>query len=373
MKLAESADLANQPAQTLSLLVEVLDTQAGAKVLLLARQKYPDDFWLNFQSAWTYEHASPQDWKEACRFYSIALALRPRNVPTHLFLSRALHRQGKLDESLAVLRRAVDLAPGNASAHLFLGHALVEKGDWDSGSAHYGEVIRLTNDPQTKDQANAAHAEYRARVSRANLAAKLGDWDTAGTDFGWLVASGPPSDSWFAAACLHLLHGDTRSYVELCQELQKRIGQTNVPNLAHVGGRAGLLSPTTPIAPTQLVRWAEQAVTAHKYPWRLHTLAAAHYRAGQFEQAIARAQESLQVGPDWKGRVLNWLVLALAHQRLGHQDEARQWLAQVVQWRETLPRGKANIPRCPPSLHGWDWLEFQVLMREAEPFVNARP
>jgi Flp pilus assembly protein TadD len=298
------------------------------------------------------------------------LALRPRNVPTHLFLARALCRRGKLDEALIVLHRAVDLAPGYAVAHLDLGHALVEKGDRESALAEYGEVIRLTSYPEVKDQANAASTESQARVHRGRLAAKLGDWDTARTDFSRLVALKPPSDYWFAAACLHLLHGDTQSYVELCQELQKRMDQTSVPKPAYIVCRAGLLSSATPITPAQLVRWGEQAVAQEKKPWHLHTLGAAHYRAGQFEQAIERCRESLQFGPGWHGKILNWLVLAMAHQRLGRKDEARQWLAQLTQWRQTLPPSKEKIPLCPPSLHSWDWLEFQVLIREAEPLLN---
>src|SRR3712207_7156044 len=50
----------------------------------------------------------------------------------------------------------------------------------------------------------------------------------------------------------------------------------------------------------------------------LHALGAALYRAGRYEEAVERLRESDEVG--WFGPV-NWLVLALAHHRLGQPDE----------------------------------------------------
>jgi hypothetical protein len=64
--------------------------------------------------------------------------------------------------------------------------------------------------------------------------------------------------------------------------------------------------------------------------------------------------------------MLNWLVLALAHQRLGHADESRQWLQKATSWREKGTQGSAKgEPPSPPDLHLNDWLEFEVLYPEA--------
>src|SRR5262249_58150654 len=90
--------------------------------------------------------------------------------------------------------------------------------------------------------------------------------------------------------------------------------------------------------------------------WYLHALALAHYRAGQFEKAVERSQESLRADPRWGGTPLNWLVLALAHQRLGHDDEAGQWLDKATSWREkAAPRSRQGQPTSPPDLSLSAW------------------
>jgi serine/threonine protein kinase len=122
-ELADSPELSNQPVETLSLLVETVDVKAGERVLRLARQKYPDDFWINFQTAWTRHCSSPPDWTEAVRYYSVAMSLRPRNVPTHYFLGRALLNQGKRDEAADQFRRVLELEPmAPGEVRRYLGH-----------------------------------------------------------------------------------------------------------------------------------------------------------------------------------------------------------------------------------------------------------
>jgi Tfp pilus assembly protein PilF len=65
--------------------------------------------------------------------------------------------------------------------------------------------------------------------------------------------------------------------------------------------------------------------------------------------------------------MLNWLVLAMSHQRLAHAEEARQWFTKAVQGRKAHAlRGKNKGEFLSPlGLHSSDWLEFNVLIREA--------
>jgi hypothetical protein len=68
--------------------------------------------------------------------------------------------------------------------------------------------------------------------------------------------------------------------------------------------------------------------------------------------------------------VLNWLWLALAHQRLGEAEEARRWLGKATVWldqyRDGMPaRGEAEV-----GLHLHNWLEAHVLRREAESLIR---
>ncbi len=70
--------------------------------------------------------------------------------------------------------------------------------------------------------------------------------------------------------------------------------------------------------------------------------------------------------------MLNWLWLALAHQRLGKAEEARRWLGKAQaghdQYRDGMP------PRAEEEfgLHFHNWLEAHVLRREAEAQMQPR-
>ena len=97
----------------------------------------------------------------------------------------------------------------------------------------------------------------------------------------------------------------------------------------------------------------------------------AHYRDGEFNLAIERARAS-NAGY-WRGsaKSLNWLVLAMAHHRLGHAAEARTSLEQA------LPLAARASPEQPPGVE-WpdmaptDVLEFELLRREAEALINPK-
>jgi tetratricopeptide (TPR) repeat protein len=213
-----------------------------------------------------------------------------------------------------------------------------------------------------------------ARTERAEAFAALAQWDKAAADYSKTLGSEPPNMVWFQLACARLLASDTKGYQQLCKLVLERAGATKDPETAHQASRTGMLSPQGRIDPAQLVRWGELAVTSQpKCEWWLHALGAAHYRAGDFDQAIRRCRESLEVLPDWQGRMLNWLILAMSHQRLGHTTEARLWLNQAIQWRKDHAlqgKGKGEF-LSPPGLHPSDWLELNVLIREAEALVNT--
>ena len=130
-RLAASGDLDPLPVQTLSLLGGVLDRwgagEQGLLVLRRAQQAYPDDFHINFQLAWSLDHANPPRLADdVIRFYTAAAALRPRGVRTHILLGTALRKQGKLDEAVAEWRKAARLEPNADFAHLFLGYYLTQ-------------------------------------------------------------------------------------------------------------------------------------------------------------------------------------------------------------------------------------------------------
>ena len=98
----------------------------------------------------------------------------------------------------------------------------------------------------------------------------------------------------------------------------------------------------------------------------LNTLGAAYYRAGQFELAVAildRAVAAQQEG----GTPVDWLLLAMAHHRLGHAEEAKSWLDRAVTMAEAIDARQAErLFRRGPRQLEQSWLELQLLRREAE-------
>jgi tetratricopeptide (TPR) repeat protein len=138
-QLARPENIADLPLQTLSLLggAPIRDPEP---VLRQAQRKYPDDFEINFQLAWALSHRPHGELDEAIRFYTVALALRPRNLATHCWLGEALHGRGRLDEAIAVYRRAVAMDPEYLLAVNLLAAALRDNGECGEAAALYGRA-----------------------------------------------------------------------------------------------------------------------------------------------------------------------------------------------------------------------------------------
>jgi tetratricopeptide (TPR) repeat protein len=62
------------------------------------------------------------------------------------------------------------------------------------------------------------------------------------------------------------------------------------------------------------------------------TLGNAHYRAGQWSDALAAFQQAAKLRNGGDG--LDWLFLAMAHGRLGEKEQGRKWYDQAVEWME---------------------------------------
>jgi tetratricopeptide (TPR) repeat protein len=188
-ELAASAPVAELPVQTLSLLCQWTDGRDQMRSLMLqAQREHPDNFHLNFQLAWV----SPPE--EAIRFYTAALATRPRNAPTAYFLGGALRKRGRLDEAIALFRKAIALDPDFVRPRCALIDALHSQGKVDEADAVFREVIGSR--PRDPDDLNgiawllATHPCPRFRVpgravelgeAAVAMAPRRGDcWNTLG-------------------------------------------------------------------------------------------------------------------------------------------------------------------------------------------------
>jgi tetratricopeptide (TPR) repeat protein len=95
--------------------------------------------------------------------------------------------------------------------------------------------------------------------------------------------------------------------------------------------------------PSRAVRLAERAAALDPEVgayW--DTLGVARYRAGDWAGAVAALEKSRGLGSD---EARTWLFLALAHERLGHADEARRWYDRAVGYLNSLPFPPEDLVR----------------------------
>jgi serine/threonine protein kinase/tetratricopeptide (TPR) repeat protein len=396
---------------------EALQPDAVEAFVFRAQRSHPDDVWLNMAVA-EYMMKRAERYDEAARFFTAARTLRPRSPYLNYGLGMAQFRGDALAEACAEFSKAIELNPEYRDARIARGIASMKLRQWDTVVADFSKIIELEPNKPKRDivvavwgyQKDLNPTWGRIRYYRGSAYERLGQWDKAIADFSEALAVTPPdpqarsarayayavlgrwreaaddmtptdlasaplNDVWYQVACVRVLQGDDAGYRELCRQLLERIGQSK-PGFtgyqAFLASRTCMLCPETAADPAQGVSWAEQAVASHRnVPWYLHALALAHYRAGHWEQAAAYTKDSLKADPHWGGISLNWLVLALTEQRLSHADQAQQWREMASSWREKAVQGSANARLIvPPELSVNDWLEFEVLWREAEMKFN---
>jgi tetratricopeptide (TPR) repeat protein len=362
-----------------SLLLAAALRRVGARekaleILYAAQQHAPADLRLNVELALH----SQLTLDESAGFLRAALALRPQSPGLHFSLGDRLLTRGALDQAIAAFRKAVELKPDYTDAYFKLGIALGRKRTWDDALAAYGKAIQLDRD--------LSEPHYR----RGRVYAELGQWEMAAADYQRAAELYPPEpERWCEHAGVLLLAGKHKPYRELCDRVLEMVRKGNTlggirivvtfqsvgARTAYLAARTCVLAPDAIEDPARAVRLAEQAVAADPpCAWYLHTLGMAHYRAGDFDQAIQRLRESIDAKPAWPANVTNWLGLAMAYHRLGQTEEARQWLDKALQWIDkATPKSPQEALGSIPGLDSsHDWLACHVLRREAEALVDAK-
>jgi serine/threonine protein kinase/tetratricopeptide (TPR) repeat protein len=152
----ESRDLLPPTLSALATALTGMDAGGEPAVVLLraARQRHPDDFWLN-EALGGALMGSPRLREEAIRYLTAAVSLRPDSPGAHLNLGVALGNQGQWDQAIAEYREAIRHKKDYAMAHNNLGSALQHKGDLDGAIAEYRQVLESQSDSPEVCQAHA--------------------------------------------------------------------------------------------------------------------------------------------------------------------------------------------------------------------------
>jgi tetratricopeptide (TPR) repeat protein len=197
-------------------------------------------------------------------------------------------------------------------------------------------------------------------------------WTQAADAYARALKRGPTDDGhfWYEYAAVLLLSGDRPGYARACAHMVETCGKPGGPRAYHVARACTLASGAVPDMSLPR-RLAEKELKDRGAEFFAMTEEGAlRYRAGQYQDAIPFLKKSLQVEPKLGRAVLNFLWIAMAEQRLGHTEEARRWLNNATKWLSQLDNG---IPSRADELelHLHNWLEAQVLCREAEALIRA--
>jgi tetratricopeptide (TPR) repeat protein len=85
--------------------------------------------------------------------------------------------------------------------------------------------------------------------------------------------------------------------------------------------------------PRKGVELAKKAIElAPKEGMYWNTLGAAHYRAGNWKDAVAAVARSMEFRKG--GDSFDWFFLAMAHCQLGEKKKAREWYDKAEQWMD---------------------------------------
>jgi serine/threonine protein kinase/Flp pilus assembly protein TadD/thioredoxin-related protein len=333
------------------------------------------------------DHATLGELDQAEADYTNALERKPDDTALHLERGRVYAQQRQWSKAIADFDKALGGIPNEVDILADRGRCYAELKDWDKVVADFSKVLELVpDDPSPKSEhslmcdelarwetAYAKVLQLRPKdmqlpISHGRYHALQNQWAKAAADYARVIDTRPVHEDAFEHACLRLLLGDTPGYQQFCRQLIARATPTKDPVQAYVLARTCSLASQGTSNAQQVIDWGKLALgRSPKAGVYLHTLGLAHYRAGEYSKALARFQQSDE--SKWgEATVLNWLGLALAHQRLGHGSEAHRWRDKAVQW---LDGAAAKKPGEPASLAAKDWLEAQVLRREAETLSNG--
>ena len=146
--LEASAEVASLSPATLHLLGYALSDLGAAdravSLLRRAQRQFPGDLWLNDALGWhCYRTTRPPLYDDSVRFYTAALAVRPRNPYMAYSIGRALRAKGSFAEAIAEFTKAIELKPDHRDAWWGRAYCYSELGQPESALADCNKVIEL--------------------------------------------------------------------------------------------------------------------------------------------------------------------------------------------------------------------------------------
>ena len=310
---------------------------------------------------------------------------QPNNVQLMLARGTRLLELSRPDEARLDFESAVKLRPKDAQLWRQRGQIEADVGDPGQAAAAFAQFLdllpqgELWNAPRSRaslelaeqDKVIAKLNELRPKdgllqVGRARLHARARSVGRSGEGAKAVIESRPPSEEWYELASFQLLSGDEAGYRMTCQRLIELLKESKDSYAQFSLARACILVPQSPADSAELVKTAEAGAAKQTSAWLIHVLAAAHFRAGQYPEALKRLAESEAASWGGRGQSQNALLRALIHAKQGEVDQVRASLKKGI---ELMERDIAASPNR-LALANPDWYEFQILRREAETLIG---
>jgi tetratricopeptide (TPR) repeat protein len=308
------------------------------------------DKWLEVHPDWSGIYARRgvmlsqlKRYDDALRDWAKAIELDPDNThgcrgASHGNRIGVLERLKKWDEALKEYDKWLEVNPDWSMIYTQRGLMLSQLKRYDDALRDWAKAIELDPD-NTHGCRGASHG------NRIGVYADLGQWDKAMAECEEafkVKGNAKNAFLWHISALVNLSMGRRDEYrtrcaalLELCRGFQNlRAGAANC-----AAWTCSLAPDAVSDLPT-VVRFARRA--AEKDPKSLsyvNTLGAALYRAGQFKEAAGCLEQidGLAEGADSDERsspAYGWYFLAMAHRRLGNQQDAAKWLNKAIDWTD---------------------------------------
>jgi serine/threonine protein kinase/predicted Zn-dependent protease len=281
--------------------------------------------------------------------------------------------------------KAQDLAEGRAKEirlgleRLKTANALLDRGRWYASEGQWDDAHEAFS------QAIELHPDHvSVWVDRADLYTRLGLWDLATADYTREMELREPDTTlrWYQHALLRRASGDLEGCRQTVRAMRERFAGTLNDRFVEEIVRSSVLVSDPAADLHQLVELSQKAIPGRPCSM-LYVLGAAHYRTGQYDDAVQRLQEALLAQLQWPIRLLSYPVLAMAHHRLGHETEARQALDEAAaildRWTEERYAGHGGSWAIRPGgeavwpVAWWDYLECQLLYGQAKQLIDGAP
>jgi predicted Zn-dependent protease len=238
----------------------------------------------------------------------------------------------RLEPLLADARALVRLLPNDIDAHDELGHALQMTGDYDGALATYREAVRL--DP----------ADGWAHVGVARTLLLRGDLDAAAESIDSSLRQRVAAYAlWLDLAVVRAARGDRDGAKEAFAAGVERCGR-NAGFQADAAWSIATCADHGLRDPALALTLARDA--ADREPRRAafqRSLAAALAANGDWKESAAAFERAVKLSDG--GIPIDWILLAMAHQKLGTHSEALRGYQKTDEWIEQHTCRNAELLR----------------------------